>query len=170
MWKKFTGLTSIHRFSCLLSLLSTFWKLQPTTGGRGGGLIRFNFCFDTQTFGQDIVISGNLNGEKHVSINGRSVSNVWRQYCLRSVNSRLTINTFGSLNQGQTCLRRLNHDIAVGLCSKLLKRLAYYIHWGYVRYIFGSHGNGSRSPSECKLLTLTLDQGANSIHSVYVLL
>ena len=47
-------------------------------------------------------------------------------------------------HEGKYINWRINHDMVVGPCSKLLIRLSYYIHLGYGKKYFVSHWNRTR--------------------------
>ena len=54
----------------------------------------------------------------------------------------------------------MNHDMVVGLCSKIFMRLFYYIHLGFgksMRLTLGSN----RGPSDYEPSSLPLDQKVN---------
>ena len=68
-----------------------------------------------------------------VKSDGQTLSNQSKRM-LFFLNACFTFNymTLKSIH-GQACDGCINHDIVVGLCSKLLMRSSYYIHRAYVK-------------------------------------
>ena len=64
--------------------------------------------------------------------------------------------------QGQACLRCINHDKVVGLCSEVLMRLSYFIHIGFDKS-FRLTWESNPGPSNRGSSTLPLDQNPNYV-------